>query len=290
MRHYRRQDDILRATAGSSLSLEEMRQRLPAIFAEGAHSSRSDRYVYIPTHDILSEIMKAGFVPVEARVTHARSDDRKAHAKHMVRLRQVGGEPKARAVGDTHFEVIMRNAHDGSAAYDFMAGLFRLACLNGMVVSAGNIGSAHVRHSGNREKQIGQVIDAVYSVVQDAPKVLEAPRLWSTIDLSRDEQHAMADAARVIRFGDAEGKVESPIKASQLLNARRPDDNRSDLWTTFNRIQENSVRGGLSAWGRDAHGHSRRVSSREVRGIDGDIKLNKALWQLGTKMAELKLA
>lgn len=288
MRHYRT-DDFLRARVGESLSLDEMRSRLPAIFAEGAHHSRSDRYVYIPTHDVLSSLIKEGFDPVEARVSRSR-EDKRGHAKHMVRLRQRGGEVKARAVGDTHFEVVMRNAHDGTAAYDFMAGLFRLVCLNGMVVSDGDVASAHVRHSGNREKQLGQVIDAVYSVVEEAPKVLEAPRLWSTIELSRDEQHAMADAARVIRFGDKDGKVDSPIQASQLINPRRYEDRKTDLWTTFNVIQENVIRGGLSAYARNERGRSQRISTREVRGIDGDIKLNKALWQLGAKMAELKLA
>jgi len=284
------QDDILRARADQSLSLEEMRQRLPAIFAEQAHESRSDRYVYIPTYDVLSKLIKEGFEPVEARVSRTRDETKKGFTKHMVRLRQRSGEIKTRAVGDTHFEVVMRNAHDGSAAYDFMAGLFRLVCLNGMVVSDGNLGAAHVRHSGNQSKQLGQVIDAVYSVVEHAPAVLEAPRVWSTIELKRDEQMAMAEAARTIRFSDAEGNVDSPIEAGQLLLPRRSADSGNDLWTTFNRLQENAIRGGLTGYRRNQNNQLRRSTTREVRGIDSDIKLNKALWQLGVKMAELKQA
>jgi len=30
------------------------------------------------------------------------------------------------------------------------------------------------------------------------------------------------------------------------------------------------------------------VTSREVRGIDQDVRLNRALWQLAERMAELK--
>jgi len=276
-------DDVLRAAPGQSLSLDEMRARLPAIFAEAPHESRSDRYVYIPTHNLLEGLIKEGFEPVEARVSKAREESRKGFTKHMVRFRAAG--QKMTAVGDTSFEAVMRNAHDGTAAYDFMAGLFRLACLNGMVVSDGEFASAHVRHSGNRDKQLTQVIDAVYSVVKEAPKVLEAPRLWASIPLRREEQMAMAESARTIRFGDAEGNVDTPIRAEQLLFARRPADDQADLWSTFNRIQENVIRGGLSAHNTTTH---RRSTTREVRGIDADIKLNKALWQLGTKMAELK--
>jgi len=48
--------------------------------------------------------------------------------------------------------------------------------------------------------------------------------------------------------------------------------------------------GGLSAWGRDANNRPRRVTTREVRGIDQDVKLNRALWVLGERMAQLKAA
>jgi hypothetical protein len=57
------------------------------------------------------------------------------------------------------------------------------------------------------------------------------------------------------------------------------------------RVQENVIRGGLSAVARDENGRRlRRVSTRQVKGIDQDVKLNRALWQLAEKMAELKAA
>jgi hypothetical protein len=38
-----------------------------------------------------------------------------------------------------------------------------------------------------------------------------------------------------------------------------------------------------------ASGHrERRVSTRRINGIDQDVRLNRALWQLAGKMAELK--
>ncbi|HCH50468.1 MAG TPA: hypothetical protein DEV59_07260 [Proteus sp.] len=47
-------------------------------------------------------------------------------------------------------------------------------------------------------------------------------------------------------------------------------------------LQENLIKGGLS--GRNAKG--RRSRTRSVNGIDGDIKLNKALWVMTEKMHE----
>jgi hypothetical protein len=61
-----------------------------------------------------------------------------------------------------------------------------------------------------------------------------------------------------------------------------------DLWTTFNKVQENVVRGGLRGVRRDETGRSRRVRSRAINGIDQHIRLNQALWTLSQHMANLK--
>ena len=55
-----------------------------------------------------------------------------------------------------------------------------------------------------------------------------------------------------------------PITESQILLPRRHDDSRRDLWSVFNRTQENLIKGGLSA--RAANG--RRQTTRPVQGID----------------------
>jgi hypothetical protein len=61
------------------------------------------------------------------------------------------------------------------------------------------------------------------------------------------------------------------------------------LWHTLNRVQENVIAGGLSAIERDAEGRRiRRVTTRQVKGIDADVRLNRSLWQLAERMAELK--
>lgn len=277
----------VRAKGNEALDLDTIRKHVPSLFADAPHASRSERYVHIPSTDVMTALMSEGFMPFAASQSRARDVTKRDFTKHMVRFRKLG-DVSARQVGDVSYEVIMRNAHDGSGAYEFLAGLFRLICLNGMTVNDSTVASVHVRHSGNREKIIGQVIDGAYTVLGQSDKVLAAPRVWSGIHLSRDEQMALAESAHVVRFGDHEGNVKTAIKPAQLLEARRSADTGTDLWTTYNRVQENTIRGGITAWGRDANNRPRRTTTREVRGIDQDVKLNKALWALAEKMAELK--
>ena len=99
------------------------------------------------------------------------------------------------------------------------------------------------------------------------------------------------NTALIMGAGDSLGSALARRFASEGLNvciARRNADNGNDLWRTFNRVQENVIRGGLHGWGRDANNRTRRVTTREVRGIDQDVRLNRAMWMLTEKMAELK--
>lgn len=272
-----------RFDTGRALSEDEMRYSAPSIFATEAHESRSDRFRPIPTIEVLRGLQREGFFPVGVKQSRARDAGRADYTKHLIRLRRFDNV-EAYSVGDTVCEILLKNANDGSSAYDLMAGLFRIRCMNSLVAQCGTIDSVKVRHSGD----VGaKVIEGTYTVLDSAQKALCAPADWSAIKLPGAAKMAMAEAAHVLRFGDAEGHTDTPIQPSQMLRARRPDDRADDLWTTFNVIQENSIRGGMTAVGRDANNRRRRTTTRDVNGIDQDIKLNRALWILSERMAGL---
>ncbi|MCA1241859.1 DUF945 domain-containing protein [Stappia stellulata] len=266
------------------LGEDELRRLAPSVFATSAHESRSDRFQPIPTIEILRGLMAEGFMPVGVKQSRSRDASKVHFTKHMLRLRRIDEDSSLR-VGDTVCEILLKNANDGSSAYDLMAGLFRIRCLNSLVAQTGTIDSVKVRHSGDVQ---GKVIEGTYRVMEEAQKALAAPASWAGVELARDERMAFAEAAHVLRFGDADGNIDTPITPEQLLSPRRRDDRAADLWTTFNVAQENVIRGGLRGITRDANGRRRRVSTRAVNGIDQDVKLNKALWILSQRMAEMK--
>lgn len=92
-------------------------------------------------------------------------------------------------------------------------------------------------------------------------------------------QQALAKAALTYRFGEEH----QPVTETQILSPRRWQDEHNDLWSVFNRLQENLSKGGLS--GRSAQGI--RSRTRAVNGIDGDIKLNRALWVMAEELQQV---
>jgi hypothetical protein len=91
--------------------------------------------------------------------------------------------------------------------------------------------------------------------------------------LDAAEQGAFATAALSLKY-EPDPVRPAPVTASQLLEVRRSADGGADLWSTFNRVQEALVTGGLR--GRRADGGPMRT--RPVQGIDANLKLNRALW------------
>lgn len=273
-----------RFDTGYALAEDQLRKLAPSIFATSAHESRSERFKPIPTIEILRGLEKEGFFAVGAKQSSSRIEGKADFTKHLIRLRRID-DGKVYNVGDTVCEILLKNANDGTSAYELMAGLFRVRCLNSLVTQTGTIEEIKVRHSGDVQ---AKVIDGTYSVLKAAEDALVAPQDWSSMRLSREEKQILAQGAHMLRFGDAEGETKTPIKPDQLLTHRRSGDLGDDLWTTWNVVQENSIKGGIRALGRDDLGRRRRVTSRAVTGIDQDIKLNKALWLIGAEMAKLK--
>ena len=267
------------------LSDSDLNRIAPSIFADAAHSSRSSRYAYIPTSRVIEGLRSEGFAPVKVQVARVRDNGRAGFEKHMIRFRQLDSIVK---VGEVHPEVVLVNSHDGSTSYKLAAGLFRLVCSNGLVIPQGDLDEVRIKHTGSNI--IRDVIDGSFKVLEQSKLGLESADRWSQLQLTTGEQTALAIGAHHARFADAAGNVETPIEAAQLLRARRSADNKNDLWTTFNRIQENAIKGGLRGVERSPDGTRRHVTTREVKGIDGNLNLNKAIWKMAEHLAGLKAA
>jgi hypothetical protein len=79
------------------------------------------------------------------------------------------------------------------------------------------------------------------------------------ITLDEGESEVFARAALALKYDD---NKPAPITESQILMPRRFDDRRPDLWSVFNRTQENLTKGGLH--GRSANGRRQQTRCRAL--------------------------
>ena len=266
------------------LSNDQLFKYAPSIFAVEPWTEVSEKYRFIPTLQVVEKMREQGFFPVRAEQSRTRIEGKGDFTKHMIRFRQAQHVSTVGAVvGDEFPEIVLVNSHDRTSGYQLHAGVFRLACLNGMVVKSSDFGSINVRHSGN---VLDEVIEGTFKIVEDMPELMNRVEEFKSITLAPAEREAFADAAVQLRYPtDEAGNDTAPITGSQLLTPRRWDDkNKTDLWATFNTVQENFIRGGLR--GRGTTG--KRTTTREIKSVNEDMRLNKALWVLADAMKQHK--
>ena len=270
------------------LSEDQMHAAAPSVFAQGKHVSRSERYTYIPTIDLLRGLHKEGFEPFMVAQGRSRIEGKEEFTKHLIRLRHVSNTANQIAKPEAN-EIILINSHDGASSYQLLSGLFRFVCCNGLVVGevANDIRIPHRTCKGGNPHD--EVIEGAVRVLNDFDEVDARVEAMKALQLQPPEQLAFATAALALRFGDRSvhetgGRLPAPLTAEQLIEARRPEDLSHNLWTTFQRVQENVIRGGQT--GRSAQG--RRMQTRPVGSIDRGVSLNRALWMLAEEMRKLK--
>ncbi|EKC2495335.1 DUF945 domain-containing protein [Salmonella enterica] len=251
------------------LTHEELMQYTPSVFGEDKHASRSDRYAYIPTITLLENLRREGFEPFFACQSRVRDPGRRDYTKHMLRLRRAG-----QITGPQVPEIIILNSHGGESSFQLLPGIWRQVCANGLVCGQ-SFGEIRVPHRGDIA---GKVIEGAYEVLGVFDRVEEKREAMQSLQLPPPAQQALAKAALTYRFGEEH----QPVTTTQILTPRRYEDRKDDLWSVFNRIQESLLKGGLP--GRTVQG--KRTHTRAVNGIDGDVKLNRALWVMAEQMQQ----
>lgn len=260
----------IRSNTASPLTDEQLRLAIPSLFAAEKHESRSERFTYVPTIVVLTKLRAEGFEPFSACQTRSRDDGQLAFTKHMLRLRRVDFSQSRDEVP----EVIVLNSHNGSSSYQMMAGIFRFVCANGLISADESTQEIRVRHKGDI---VGEVIEGAYRVVQDFETVQASIEKMKAVKLLPEELHMFAASALALRWPNGA----APIDTVRVSQARRPSDTGMDLWTTFNRVQENLLRGGQVG----ARVNGRSARTRAVSGIGQNVALNRGLWMLAAKRA-----
>jgi len=253
------------------LTHDEIRSTAPAAFATDESVKMSERYNFVNTASILEKLESNGFFPVQAVQDKPRQRDPMT-VRHSIILRP---EEYDIAEGEVAPQILLVNSHNGRTKLRLFAGFYRFICCNGLVVGDDKF-TLEIGHAERIAGNIEQYIDGFGTQVGDLNSRM---RRWSQINLSEMDMVAFAREAAEIRFGS---QMKSAFELSDILEARRTEDEGSTLWQVYNRVQENATKGGIH--GKTASG--RATTSRALTAIGADIDFNRNLWALAERVAE----
>lgn len=240
-------------------------------FSHNTGFETSARYVPINTAELVSQFEAAGFGLHGTSAARVKNIARQGFQKHLFSFRHDNLQLKN--VGDSVPQIILKNSYDGSSSLQVMLGIYRFVCANGLIVGS-SWASYRIRHVGANAVQ--SAVQAALDVSKQADLVADKVQLMQAKLMSQGEMFDLAAAAaQLVRPDNA-----LMVDVSSLLTPRRAADTDNNLWTVYNRIQENVIRGGLVYSTANSNGTIVRRTRRAVRAIDANIKLNKGLWIL----------
>ena len=260
-----------------ALTESDLKTLAPSIFAPNPISDVSARYQFIPTFEAVKRLQSEGWFPTKAQECRVTNQKNQGYQKHLIRFQRQDLVLNGEAI-----EVVLINSHNRSAAYQLMAGVYRFICANGMIVgdTFERISVKHINFNPD------EIVEASYEIIKTAPEIGQKMKEMKAIELTEAERAAYAESAALLQYGE---KEKIPFETTRLLTPRRYDDRgKNDLWSTFNIVQENMMKGGIQGLKRDERGNLRRVTTRMIRSIDRDVRLNKALWNVAEKVNAIK--
>lgn len=251
------------------LKMDEVKQRANSIFTEKAAPTVSSKFTHIPTHKVIEDMEQLGWGVVDAKQVKARKGQ--GYQKHLVVFRNpdvvINGSD-----GDTVFpQILLTNSNDGKNAFTFTAGLFRMVCENGLVVSTQEFENVRIRHMGYTFEELqGQV----RAMVEQLPLTVESMNKMKSVQLDEEQAKELAKKALTTRF--TKDQVEAMnFDLDELLKPTRDEDKGSDLWSVFNVIQEKILDGSFSYIS-----GARIRKARKVKNFKQDMEINQKLFAM----------
>jgi len=232
----------------------------------------SDKYVVLNTEELLNPLLDDGWHIHQLRETHKRNEQEQRFAAHTVTLRNDGldafPDPKGTGIMP---EVVIMNGHEGLMSLKILAGWFRFVCSNGMIVGT-SVNNTRVVHKNVTQEDVQR---EVIRIVEDFPRTAERIGDWSDLQLSPDMIHQFGRQAAEVRWGKDDDKI-NDYACDVTGIVRRADDFGNDLWTVFNRSQEQLLRGFASSKG--------KRSVRAINSMAKQSQVNIDLWNLADEL------
>ena len=256
------------------LTIEQLKVQAPALFTEQQHHKLSNVYHFIPTIEIVKEIISHNWHPVSVSQANVRDKEKEGYQTHLVKFQHFDD---LLTHNDNAVELLLFNNHSGNKSFSIGAGIYRFICANGLVVADSIFETYKIKHLGDRDNDVATAIDNITKIKS---KLMNKINQFESIELSQGEKESFAKSSIPLRFDK-----HLEIEHNDLLIPNRDEDTKDDLYTVLNVIQENLLRGNIAGINKNT---GRRFTSKEITSINKDVDINKSLWDIAERIVMIK--
>lgn len=259
------------------LTNEELHTKCPMAFkTQPTNPMVSDKYVMATTMDVINDMAKLGWYPVEAKQCRGKKGSKGIRSFHMIAFQNpnvivydcngnIEGWPR----------IILTTSHDGFNSFTFRCGFYKFLCSNGLIIADEEFANLAIRHINYTFEELRDTINVV---VAKLPNKIEVLNKMRKTELSDDEKIDFAKKVIKIRKGlEVTDNLDiSDDTVTDILTPARKEDNGNSLWNVFNVLQEKVIKGNFNF---SSDGKKSRKMRKIVSPIK-DIKINMDLFNV----------
>lgn len=230
----------------------------------------SEKFGFISSASLAANLESKGLKlanVVESKIRKNKGE-RLGFQKHVMRFDT--------GVSNRHgnLQLLAINSHEGSSALTFRLGFFRLVCSNGLIVGSDLVPMIKVRHSASGILKLDSAIEEAMEYQTAA--TIAMTRMMDT-KVTPETFEALGREILKLRLEDKYSD-----KLVPLFESKRWEDNKEDLFSVFNVIQENVIRTGFYALNKETNVATK---VRAIRGVESNVKLNNVMFNAALKLA-----
>jgi hypothetical protein len=215
---------------------------------------------YIPTIEVVQKLQKEGWM-INGVDEQRNKKTRKITNNYVQMTHPDFAVKNSKGKDEAYSSVTISNSCSGDKPLQMSLGAFRMVCSNGLVRFDEHAESEKIKHIEVNYRDLDRF---VYNLNNKAQDVIAQLNTWKEKDMTFEQMRELAYNAAKLRFNE----TDENFNPDALLRVNRAEDEGNDVWTVFNRIQENLT--------------------HDVKDKQSDIWLNQQLYDLAGR--ELVLA
>ena len=210
---------------------------------------------YIPTLDVVEKLQDEGWRL--SGVAEQRGKNRKISNNYVQMQHPDFAIQNNKGKDEAYTSITISNSCNGAKPLQMSLGIFRQVCTNGLIAFDRHGETENIKHIAINARDLDRFIIPMNNKVN---KLLTEVSEMKHRGLSIEDMRKLATEAASLRYANLDD-----INIDDLLVVNRVEDESNDLWTVFNRIQENLT--------------------HDVQNMSEDIKLNQRLFALAETFA-----
>lgn len=258
------------------MNIEQLIKTVPQVVAQPS-SHLSNRYKYIPTLEVVKDVLDLGFE------IHSAKGKKSENGLHEIVFSNSNALIDKNRLGGIHPRIHLINSHDGLSSFKFMSGLYRLVCSNGLVLPL-KVGehtlaqSMTIRHTQYTFDELQGVIKELLNNMDN--NIAPIYKMQET-SIDREQSINFVKESLLLRNRITPDKVREFLANipeetyDYILEPKRVEDASNDVWATFNIVQEKMLEGGF------------KLNKRQVRPLNDFRRTNELNQQLFAKALDL---